>query len=145
MGWITCWFWHSCQSVWSPIINHCSQVIKIADFGLARAFGVPVRVYTHEVVTLWYRWSTQFCPSLPSSFYYHALDLCASSQLNIFDISPNCVHISSEPPRSCLVAPSTPLLSTSGPLAPSWPRWLEGNPFSRSCYNLFPFFSTNSL
>lgn len=23
--------------------------IKIADFGLARAFGVPVRVYTHEV------------------------------------------------------------------------------------------------
>lgn len=30
-------------------------VIKIADFGLGRAFGIPVRVYTHEVVTLWYR------------------------------------------------------------------------------------------
>ncbi|XP_075227035.1 cyclin-dependent kinase 1 [Lycorma delicatula] len=30
-------------------------VIKIADFGLGRAFGVPVRVFTHEVVTLWYR------------------------------------------------------------------------------------------
>ncbi|KAJ8939728.1 hypothetical protein NQ314_011014 [Rhamnusium bicolor] len=30
-------------------------VIKVADFGLGRAFGVPVRVYTHEVVTLWYR------------------------------------------------------------------------------------------
>ncbi|XP_032890184.1 cyclin-dependent kinase 1 [Amblyraja radiata] len=30
-------------------------VIKLADFGLARAFGVPVRIYTHEVVTLWYR------------------------------------------------------------------------------------------
>ncbi|ELT89061.1 hypothetical protein CAPTEDRAFT_159953 [Capitella teleta] len=29
--------------------------IKLADFGLARAFGVPVRSYTHEVVTLWYR------------------------------------------------------------------------------------------
>ncbi|CAG0885894.1 unnamed protein product [Darwinula stevensoni] len=29
--------------------------IKIADFGLARAIGLPVRVYTHEVVTLWYR------------------------------------------------------------------------------------------
>uniref|UniRef100_H3DLL8 cyclin-dependent kinase n=1 Tax=Tetraodon nigroviridis TaxID=99883 RepID=H3DLL8_TETNG len=28
--------------------------IKLADFGLAR-FGVPVRTYTHEVVTLWYR------------------------------------------------------------------------------------------
>jgi cyclin-dependent kinase 1 len=30
-------------------------VIKLADFGLARAFGIPIRVYTHEVVTLWYR------------------------------------------------------------------------------------------
>jgi len=29
--------------------------LKLADFGLARAFGVPVRQYTHEVVTLWYR------------------------------------------------------------------------------------------
>lgn len=29
--------------------------IKLADFGLARAFGIPVRTYTHEVVTLWYR------------------------------------------------------------------------------------------
>lgn len=29
--------------------------LKLADFGLARAFGVPVRTYTHEVVTLWYR------------------------------------------------------------------------------------------
>jgi len=29
--------------------------IKLADFGLARALCIPVRVYTHEVVTLWYR------------------------------------------------------------------------------------------
>ncbi|KAL7640207.1 UNVERIFIED_CONTAM: hypothetical protein RMT77_009621 [Armadillidium vulgare] len=29
--------------------------IKLADFGLARAFGLPVRAYTHEVITLWYR------------------------------------------------------------------------------------------
>lgn len=29
--------------------------IKLADFGLARAFGVPLRSFTHEVVTLWYR------------------------------------------------------------------------------------------
>ncbi|XP_067928158.1 cyclin-dependent kinase 2-like [Watersipora subatra] len=29
--------------------------IKLADFGLARAFAVPVRMYTHEIVTLWYR------------------------------------------------------------------------------------------
>jgi len=29
--------------------------LKLADFGLARGFGIPVRKYTHEVVTLWYR------------------------------------------------------------------------------------------
>lgn len=29
--------------------------IKVADFGLGRAFSIPVRAYTHEVVTLWYR------------------------------------------------------------------------------------------
>lgn len=29
--------------------------LKLADFGLARAFGIPIRSYTHEVVTLWYR------------------------------------------------------------------------------------------
>lgn len=32
-----------------------SGILKLADFGLARAFGVPIRTYTHEVVTLWYR------------------------------------------------------------------------------------------
>jgi len=26
--------------------------LKLADFGLARAFGVPLRVYTHEVYSL---------------------------------------------------------------------------------------------
>ncbi|KAJ3041534.1 Cyclin-dependent kinase catalytic subunit, partial [Rhizophlyctis rosea] len=30
-------------------------MLKLADFGLARAFGIPLRTYTHEVVTLWYR------------------------------------------------------------------------------------------
>jgi len=29
--------------------------LKLADFGLARAFGIPVRTFSHEVVTLWYR------------------------------------------------------------------------------------------
>uniref|UniRef100_A0A1B6CTB7 cyclin-dependent kinase n=1 Tax=Clastoptera arizonana TaxID=38151 RepID=A0A1B6CTB7_9HEMI len=29
--------------------------IKLADFGLARAISIPIRTYTHEVVTLWYR------------------------------------------------------------------------------------------
>ncbi|XP_054286809.1 cyclin-dependent kinase 2-like [Macrosteles quadrilineatus] len=29
--------------------------IKLADFGLARAVALPIRTYTHEVITLWYR------------------------------------------------------------------------------------------
>ncbi|KAM4751747.1 LOW QUALITY PROTEIN: cyclin-dependent kinase 2-like [Cyanocitta cristata] len=46
--------------------------IKLADFGLARAFGVPVRTYTHEVVTLWYQ-----APEilLGSKFYSTAVDI----------------------------------------------------------------------
>eukprot|EP00996_Jenningsia_fusiforme_P001291 NODE_2182_length_1270_cov_106.416052_g1985_i0.p1 GENE.NODE_2182_length_1270_cov_106.416052_g1985_i0~~NODE_2182_length_1270_cov_106.416052_g1985_i0.p1 ORF type:complete len:311 (+),score=59.79 NODE_2182_length_1270_cov_106.416052_g1985_i0:93-1025(+) len=30
-------------------------VLKLADFGLARAVHLPLHTYTHEVVTLWYR------------------------------------------------------------------------------------------
>ena len=30
-------------------------VLKIADFGLAKQFGSPSRIYTHQVVTRWYR------------------------------------------------------------------------------------------
>lgn len=30
-------------------------MLKLADFGLGRAFGIPMRTYTHEIVTLWYR------------------------------------------------------------------------------------------
>lgn len=29
--------------------------LKLADFGLARAIGLPIDTITHEVVTLWYR------------------------------------------------------------------------------------------
>jgi serine/threonine protein kinase len=29
--------------------------VKLADFGLARTFSIPLRTYTHEIVTLWYR------------------------------------------------------------------------------------------
>jgi len=36
------------------LVSRAGQV-KLADFGLARAFQIPLRPYTHEVVTLWYR------------------------------------------------------------------------------------------
>lgn len=31
------------------------ECLKIADFGMARAFCIPIPKYTHEVVTTWYR------------------------------------------------------------------------------------------
>ncbi|CAD5226945.1 unnamed protein product [Bursaphelenchus xylophilus] len=37
------------------LVDVQTNTIKVADFGLARAIGVPVRAYTHEIVTLWYR------------------------------------------------------------------------------------------
>ena len=37
------------------LVDQTTNVLKLADFGLARAFGIPLRAYTHEVVTLWYR------------------------------------------------------------------------------------------
>lgn len=37
------------------LIERETNILKLADFGLARAFGIPVRQYTHEVITLWYR------------------------------------------------------------------------------------------
>jgi len=37
------------------LIGDDDKTIKIADFGLARSFGLPLKSYTHEVVTLWYR------------------------------------------------------------------------------------------
>ena len=30
-------------------------VLKIGDFGLARSYGSPTKVYTHQVVTRWER------------------------------------------------------------------------------------------
>lgn len=36
------------------LINKNNE-LKLADFGLARAFGIPVKCYSAEVVTLWYR------------------------------------------------------------------------------------------
>jgi serine/threonine protein kinase len=37
------------------LLINSEGILKLADFGLARAFGIPVKNFTHEVVTLWYR------------------------------------------------------------------------------------------
>ncbi|KAI6235676.1 Cyclin-dependent-like kinase 5 [Aphelenchoides besseyi] len=37
------------------LLNTANMQVKLADFGLARAYGIPVRCFSNEVVTLWYR------------------------------------------------------------------------------------------
>ncbi|VBB25314.1 unnamed protein product [Acanthocheilonema viteae] len=37
------------------LLINAEGIIKLADFGLAREIGIPIRPFTHEVVTLWYR------------------------------------------------------------------------------------------
>lgn len=37
------------------LISIEGPTLKLADFGLARTYGIPVRNYKQEVVTLWYR------------------------------------------------------------------------------------------
>lgn len=37
------------------LVDWKKGLLKIADLGLGRAFTVPMKSYTHEVVTLWYR------------------------------------------------------------------------------------------
>lgn len=46
--------------------------LKIADFGLARPFGAPVRSYSPEVVTLWYRSPDVL---LGSKYYSTSIDM----------------------------------------------------------------------
>lgn len=56
-----CWFCHEHAVVHrdlkpqNVLIDTRTQRLVIADFGLARIFSMPLKVYTHEVVTLWYR------------------------------------------------------------------------------------------
>ncbi|KAK7831221.1 cell division control protein 2 homolog C [Quercus suber] len=37
------------------LVDKDKGILKIADLGLERAFTVPLKSYTHEIVTLWYR------------------------------------------------------------------------------------------
>ncbi|RZF39872.1 hypothetical protein LSTR_LSTR008477 [Laodelphax striatellus] len=56
------------------LLVNSAGVLKIGDFGLARFFGSPNRIYTHQVVTRWYR-----CPELlfGSKMYNTGVDMWA--------------------------------------------------------------------
>ena len=51
------------------LIDESKHKLKLADFGLARAFGIPVRQYTHEV----YCALRNFCRLLARSSYCRSL------------------------------------------------------------------------
>ncbi|CAI9090116.1 OLC1v1024811C3 [Oldenlandia corymbosa var. corymbosa] len=37
------------------LMDRKTNTLKIADLGLARSYTVPIKKYTHEILTLWYR------------------------------------------------------------------------------------------
>jgi len=37
------------------LLVNSAGILKIGDFGLAKCYGSPTRIYTHQVVTRWYR------------------------------------------------------------------------------------------
>lgn len=49
------WILHRDLKPNNLLINR-EGILKIGDFGLAKAFGSPTRINTHQVVTRWYRW-----------------------------------------------------------------------------------------
>ncbi|XP_069679877.1 cyclin-dependent kinase 7 isoform X2 [Periplaneta americana] len=48
------WILHRDLKPNNLLVNN-NGVLKIGDFGLAKFFGSPNRIYTHQVVTRWYR------------------------------------------------------------------------------------------
>ena len=72
--------------------------IKLADFGLARAFSLPLKHFTHEVVTLWYR-APEICMgkmeesrTLPPVKYSKSIAMIISHSLGVPQISKTNIH-----------------------------------------------------
>ncbi len=102
------------------LINKNGQ-LKLADFGLARAFGIPVNTFSNEVVTLWYRAPDVL---LGSRTYSTSIDIwsigCIMAEMYtgrpLFPVPPTRI--------SCSVsfACSVPPRSAPGPTSPSCPN-----------------------
>ena len=44
---------------------------QVCDFGLARQYGSPLKPYTHNVVTLWYRAPELLLGARPACLFWH--------------------------------------------------------------------------
>ena len=55
--------------------------LKICDFGLARQYGSPLRPYTHNVVTLWYRAPELLMGESPSVILISYFPSCCAGDL----------------------------------------------------------------
>ena len=69
------------------LLDQGKGILKIADLGLGRAFTVPLKSYTHEIVTLWYRAPEVL---LGSTHYSTAVDMWS-----VGCIFGNSLHLSS--------------------------------------------------
>ncbi len=65
------------------LINQAGY-LKLADFGLARAFGIPVNTFSNEVVTLWYRYSSR--PQIKADTNFFKCTRCVAWKQNLLNI-----------------------------------------------------------
>ena len=123
--------------------------LKIADFGLARAFGAPVRAYSHEVVTLWYR-----APDilLGSRFYSTSIDMwsvgCIFAELLLGrPLFPGAnEHEQLERIQKVLGTPTTAEWPGLADFESEWRTHAPIRPYSKMALDkLFPMLEANGL
>ncbi|GJP34867.1 hypothetical protein CLOM_g19350 [Closterium sp. NIES-68] len=78
------------------LVDKEKGILKIADLGLGRAFTVPLKSYTHEIVTLWYRAPEVL---LGAIYYSTPVDMwsvgCIFGMANSFSLFPFVPHATS--------------------------------------------------
>lgn len=93
--------------------------LKLADFGLARAFGIPMRTYTHEVSFLL---SCYFADGHHMTSHARCIYPRLLFMIHLFPI-PRSSRFGIAPLRSCSGLDTTQQPSTCGPLDAFLLRW----------------------
>lgn len=134
------------------LLDRHGSILKVADFGLARSFGIPVAGFSHEVVTLWYRAPDVL---LGSTVYSTPIDMwsigCIMAELylvgnplfsgkNTQDQLKKIFKLLGTPSREdwpCLLAPNHP--------PPDWLRTIPVYPRPPSWATIFPMIEPMGL